>query len=228
MDKKRAIISIASKSIVFLSATVGTILSVTAAKGAFMRGSQIFMYFTIQSNIAIALILLIGLFFMLSKKMPGRAWWVVKFVGTVSITLTGSVFVFVLAPTLGELAWSAANILTHVVVPVISICDFFLTGPLGTYTYRDVFFCILPPLAYAIFAGIGYAAGWEFSEGANYPYFFLNWGSPAGAFGFSKELPFMGCVWWILLLLLVLIGVGALYLRIVSGIRSKRKPGRSD
>ncbi|MBQ7728029.1 MAG: Pr6Pr family membrane protein [Clostridia bacterium] len=228
MDQKRKIVSAVLKSIVFLCATVGTVISVAAAKGAFMKGSRAFMYFTIQSNIAVAIISLIGLIFLLLKHKPGRAWWIVKFVGTVSITLTGSVFVFVLAPTLWEQAWSPANILTHVAVPIAFVCDFFVAGPYGQYKGGDVYYCILPPLVYAIYASVGYIAGWEFSEGVNYPYFFLNWGSPAGAFGFSHELPFMGCVWWILLLLLVLIGVGALYLRIVSGIRSKRKPGRSD
>ncbi len=67
-----------------------------------------------------------------------------------------------------------------------------------------------------MYAGIGYIRGWEFAPGIRYPYFFLNWGSPAGAFGFSGELPFMGCVWWILALLVLLLLCGALYLRILN------------
>ncbi|MCR4598606.1 MAG: hypothetical protein K5678_06210 [Acetatifactor sp.] len=63
--------------------------------------------------------------------------------------------------------------------------------------------------------------GWEFAAGLNYSYFFLNWGSPAGAFGFSKELPFMGCAWWILVLLLFLIGVGHAYLALANFLRKK-------
>jgi hypothetical protein len=78
---------------------------------------------------------------------------------------------------------------------------------------------ILPPLVYAAYAGIGYAAGWKFAEGINYPYFFLNWGSPAGAFGFVNELPFMGCAWWILALLLLLLFVGFLYLLIIDAVK---------
>ena len=59
-----------------------------------------------------------------------------------------------------------------------------------------------------------------------YPYFFLNWGSPAGAFGFSKELPFMGCVWWIIALLIVILAVGYVYLVIIDAMKkamAKRK-----
>ena len=181
------------------------------------------MFFTIQSNIALALISLIGLVLLLKNRRFGSVWYVIKFVGTVSITLTGAVFTFVLAPTLGEYAWNAQNVLTHVAVPVAAIADFFVTGVYGNIRKRSVFFAILPPLAYAVYAGIGYAAGWEFAEGINYPYFFLNWGSPAGAFGFVNELPFMGCVWWILALLLVLLFVGFLYLLIIDSIKKIMK-----
>ena len=81
---------------------------------------------------------------------------------------------------------------------------------------------IIPPLLYAVYAGIGYVQGWQFGPGVNYPYFFLNWGSPAGAFGFSDKLPFMGTGWWILALLVFLILVGLLYLAIVGRIRRKK------
>ena len=109
------------------------------------------------------------------------------------------------------------------VVPVGTIVDFFVTGAYGSISKRDVFLVTLPPLAYAIYAGIGYVAGWEFSQGVRYPYFFLNWGSPAGAFGFTHGLPFMGCAWWILALLLFLIAVGFAYLLILNRIKRRIK-----
>ena len=223
ISSKNKIISLVLKAVVFISAAVGIFLSAYAAKGTFMSGNVVFMYFTIQSNIAIALIALIGAVFLVKGKQTGKAWYVIKFVGTVSITLTGAVFTFVLAPTLGELAWNVQNVLTHVVVPLVAIIDFFVTGIYGEIKKINVFFVALPPLAYAIYAGIGYAAGWEFAEGINYPYFFLNWGSPAGAFGFTNELPFMGCVWWILALLVLLLVVGIVYLLILDGIKKLMK-----
>ncbi|MCQ2597139.1 MAG: hypothetical protein MJ181_04755 [Treponema sp.] len=45
---------------------------------------------------------------------------------------------------------------------------------------------------------------------------FLNWGSPAGAFKFTSEFPFMGCAWWILALSIFLTLVGALYIWILK------------
>lgn len=212
------------KIIVIVSAVLGTILSAAGGRNSFMGGSVVFMYFTIQSNIAIALICLIGLVLLASGKKIGKVWYIIKFVGTVAITLTGVVFCFVLAPTMRIAAWSIQNILTHVVVPVVSIADFLVIGSCAGVEIRkrSVVFVIIPPLLYAIYAGIGYVQGWQFGPGVNYPYFFLNWGSPAGAFGFSDKLPFMGTGWWIIVLFIFLILVGLLYLAIVGRVRRGR------
>ena len=221
ISKKRKGISLVLKVIVVLAAIIGTFLSAEGGRKAFMGGKVVFMYFTIQSNLAIALICAIGAVLLLGKRAVSYAWHVIKFVGTVSITLTGVVFGFVLAPTLGANAWNIQNTLTHLVVPVLSVIDFFIIAPTAEIKHKHVFYVIIPPVLYAIYAGIGYMNGWEFAPGLHYPYFFLNWGSPAGAFGFSKELPFMGCVWWILVLLLFLIGVGHAYLALANFLRKK-------
>jgi hypothetical protein len=209
-------ISCILKIIVFVSAILGTFLSAYAGRHSFMGGSRVFMYFTIQSNIAIAIICAAGLIGLFRNKSVSDLWWLIKFVGTVSITLTGAVFCFVLAPTLGNAAWNLQNILTHVVVPVAAIIDFFVVGVSSDIKKRNTFWVIVPPILYAVYAGIGYVENWQFAEGYNYPYFFLNWGSPAGAFGFTDELPFMGCAWWILAIFVALLIVGYLYLKVVD------------
>ena len=210
------ITTIILKSTVVVCAALGVWLSALAGRKAFMGGSRVFMFFTIQSNIFIALICGAGLVLVLRGGKISDFWYVVKFVGTVSITLTGIVFCFVLAPTFKTNAWSIQNVLTHVIVPVAAVADFFVTGIYGNIKKSRVIFVTLPPLAYAIYAGIAYAAGWEFGPGINYPYFFLNWGSPAGVFGFTKGLPYMGCGWWILAILAGLLVVGYLYLIILD------------
>ncbi len=225
------IVSLLMKAVVILSALIGTALSALAAGRSFMGGGYVFMYFTIQSNLAIALACIVGAVLLLRRGPVPHAWLVIKYVLTVAITLTGVVFCFVLAPTLGKAAWNLQNILTHVVVPIVAVADYFVTAVYGRLRKRCVFFVTLPPLAYAIYAGIGYVRGWQFSPGTRYPYFFLNWGSPAGAFGFSRELPFMGCVWWILALLLFLIVIGLLYLRAARAIYDralKKSRSRKD
>lgn len=207
------------KIIVIASAVSGTFLSWYAGRDSFMGGRTVFMFFTIQSNIALAVICLTGLVKMLKGKPFSDLWFIIKFVGTVSITLTGAVFCFVLAPTLGNGAWNIQNILTHVVVPVAGVLDFFVTGTESNIKKRNDLWVIVPPILYAIYAGIGYVCNWQFAEGYNYPYFFLNWGSQAGAFGFTDELPYMGCAWWILALFCALLAVGMLYLLILDGLK---------
>lgn len=58
-------------------------------------------------------------------------------------------------------------------------------------------------------------------KGVRYPYFFLNWGSPAGALGFTSGLPFMGTVWWILAILVFLLGIGYGYLAILDLLKKR-------
>ena len=209
---KAKILSIIFKCIVIVSSAVGIILSAIAGAQSFMGGGRVFMYFTVQSNIAIALVCAVGAVLLLRNQPVQDIWYLIKFVFTVSITLTGVVFCFVLAPTLGKYAWRLQHVLTHVAVPLAAILDFFVTGRYGSIKKRSVLFVIIPPLLYAIYTGIAYVAKWEFSRGVHYPYFFLNWGSPAGAFGFTNDLPYMGCAWWILLILVMLLAVGYGYL----------------
>ncbi len=224
-------ISYVLKIIVMISAVLGTILSAAGGRAKFMGGKVVFMYFTIQSNIAIAVICAVGLVLMIRCAEIGRAWYIIKLVGTVSITLTGVVFCFVLAPTMKSDAWNIQNTLTHVIVPVGSVADFLVTAPFVPVNIkgRDVLFVTIPPLLYSVYAAIGYVRGWQFALGVNYPYFFLNWGSPAGVFGFSDQMPFMGTGWWIIALLLLLILVGYLYMAVVRLIRRRweiRSQGR--
>ncbi len=206
---------------VILSAAAGTVMTALAGRNSFMGGGRVFMYFTIQSNIAIAVVCAVGAWLMMRNKKIGDAWYIVKLAGTVSITLTGVVFVVLLVPVLGNKAWNIPNTLTHVVVPMAAIADYFVAASGSGIKSKNVIYVVVPPMLYAIYAGIGYIRGWEFATGVNYPYFFLNWGSPAGAFGFSKELPYMGCVWWILILLVFLIAVGMCYISIADRIGNR-------
>ncbi len=209
------------KCLVVLSAAIGIPMSAMANVRYFMSGKTVFMFFTVQSNILIALICLCGALMLMLNKKPGHKWYVLKYVATVAITLTGVVFCFVLAPTLGHLAWNVQNILTHVVAPLAAIADFYVSGIDADLTKKSVPLVIIPPIIYAVYAGIGFVQGWEFAPGINYPYFFLNWGSPAGAFGFSSELPFMGCVWWILVLLIFLCAVGYCYIATLNRLKNR-------
>ena len=230
LSKKQRCISVVLKVITILSAVTGTAISASAAGSTFMGGRVVFMYFTIQSNLLMAILCLAGAVLLLRNRAVPAWWYVLKLVGTVSITLTGVVFAVVLAPTLGRFAWNVQNTLTHVVVPIASVLDFFVTGVCAGIPKRSIVYVTIPPAAYAVYAGIAYLAGWEFARGAHYPYFFLNWGSPAGAFGFTDDLPFMGSAWWILAILLFILAVGALHLKLLDVLKKRlsEKPSRAS
>ena len=223
MTNTKKNLSYALKIIVILAAFIGTGISAYGDRDVFFCGLNIFMYFTNQSNVAIAIICAVGLYLMKRGKKISERHYIIKYVGTVAITLTGVVFLLVLAPTLGAAAWDSHNVLTHIVVPIAAIADFFVVVPGVEIKKHNVFYVIIPPLVYAIYAGIGFVRGWDFYEGNNYPYFFLNWGSPAGAFGFINEMPYMGSAWWILALLIFLIIVGFCYLAIADILGKKKK-----
>ena len=209
------------KTIIILASVIGSFLSAYLENRSYTGTSTVFMYFTIQSNVAMAIISAFGICMLLAGAKLAKFWHIIQFVGTTSITLTGVVFTFMLAPVLGIEAWNFPNVLTHVVVPVVSVVDFFVISGISGIDKKNVKYVVVPPIAYAIYAGIGYVLNWNFAEGVNYPYFFLNWGSPAGAFGFSSELPYLGTVWWILILMAFLIAVGFCYLFIGDLLRKR-------
>lgn len=206
------ILSVLLKVTVVVGAIVGVVLSHYNARG-FMGGNSTFLFFTIQSNLWIAILDLVALAMMARGGVSRRWYSLAQLIFTVSITLTGVVFCFVLAPTMAPgTAFGAANVLTHVVVPLSAIVDFVVCRKSYAFRRIDALFPTLPALYYLAFASVGYVMDWPFGEGVNYPYFFLNWGSPAGAFGFSSEFPFMGVVYYIAAILVFLIALSSIYI----------------
>lgn len=205
-------LSLLLKATIVVGAIVGVVLSHYNARG-FMGGNSTFLYFTIQSNLWIAILDIVALA-MMARGGCSRRWYsLAQLIFTVSITLTGVVFCFVLAPTMAPgTAFGPANVLTHVVVPVAAVIDFVVCRKSYTFQRKDALFPTLPALYYLGFASIGYVLDWPFGEGVNYPYFFLNWGSPVGAFGFSNEFPFMGVVYYIAAILVFLITLSSCYI----------------
>lgn len=215
MNQILRILSLFLKVIIVISAVWG--ISICAFdSSAFMGGKTVWLYFTIQSNIWIALVEMACFVWVLFCKPLPHWMSVLQLMMTISITLTGIVYCFMLAPLMGESAFNLTNILTHVVVPVASVVDFFVSSSQLSLRGRDAWYVIIPPLYYLGFASVGYVLNWQFGPGVNYPYFFLNWGSPAGAFGFCDSLPYMGVMYYVFIMLFSLLLVGRLYIAIAN------------
>lgn len=218
----RKIISFVLKLIVVVSSFYGVFLAVSSSPDKLL-------FFTIQSNIWIGVVCLVGIVMMIAKTKIRRWMYSVKLVFTVSITLTGVVYCALLAPMLGNEAYSLVSVLTHVVVPAASVLDFAVYDYPGEYRKRVCLLATIPPFYYLGFASVGYVLNWEFNPGQNYPYFFLNWGSDAGALGFSDQPPYIGVVYYVMIMIVFVIAVGALYILLayilnkIFDSRSKRK-----
>ena len=213
-------ISYALKCLVTLSAFGGVILSLfTAKKDGYSHWSRRLLYFTAQSNIWLGVTFLLLALLPFHKNTPPTyqsRLYVLKYVFTVSIAITGLVFCGLLAPFSDETyrPWTVCNVFTHVITPTLAIADYFLDDFRLHLTTKHVFLSTLPPLAYCLFSSVLGAFHTDFGRGVEYPYFFLNYRSPAGIFGFSDQRPFfVGTFYWIVLFLLVVLGLGFLLLR---------------
>lgn len=227
-DRTNQIISILLKLIIVVCATIGLVLCFFSS--GFMGGKTLFLYFTIQSNIWIAVVDLIIAFIMINSLRTGEyalndKLYLIQQIFTVSITLTGFVFCFVLIPSfmaMGAYAsgfnlFAPSQTLLHVVVPVLAVIDLIGFTRHANFTKMQCLWATIPPLYYLGFATIGYFKNWNFGGGNNFPYFFLNYDSPAGLFGFSNITPYyLGSFYWIILLLFFVLGISLIYIVMVN------------
>lgn len=205
---------------IFMASFSGVIWSFfNAAADGYSHWATRLMYFTAQSNIWIGLTALAMLIFpLLNPNMRPRvknALYILRYVFTVSITLTAFIFCAVLAPTAhksGYNAFSGSSIMTHMIVPALAVVDFFIDTYRVKLSRKHVALSVVPPLIYLVFASILCILKVDFGRGDPFPYIFFNFYSPAGVFGFSKEMPYViGSFYWMLFMLGIIIGVGAFY-----------------
>lgn len=217
----RKYISMTLKLSIFLCSTIGVILAFINANK--MELSPLFplLYFTNLSNIWIGLISIImfvvDVISLVKKKEIVYKWMeIVKYIFTVTITITGVVFCVVLVPnyTEGYNPWNSESICVHVLVPLFSVIDFFVHSYKSKLSYKHLPLPLIPMFAYLFYAIIGYFVPFDYGFGARYPYFFLNWDSPLGAFKIDfSVIPYMfGYVYWILLILIFVLALSTLYI----------------
>lgn len=201
------------------SSLCGVSLSLFAARNdGYSNWSKRLLYFTAQSNLWLSFTLLAALiFFPFGRRADtprGRRVYLLKYIFTVSITVTGFVYCALLAPFADRSyrSWSFPNLLTHVVAPASGIADFFVDETPLRLKKRHIFYATFPPLAYFLFASTLHLSRVDFGRGDTFPYFFLNLRSPAGLFGFSDQPPFfMGTFYWIALFFATVLTLARIY-----------------
>lgn len=218
-------LSVTLKILTVLASLGGVTLSlIFAARDGYSHWSKRLLYFTAQSNIWLGAVFILLLFSARKEKMSipcTQQLYLLKYVFTVSITVTGLTFCGLLAPFSDDsyTPWTFCNLLTHVFSPVFAVADFYLDPPPIKLRAQDSLLCLLPPLFYCSTTIVLEICRTDFGRGVPYPYFFLYFRSPVGLFGFSKRPPFiLGTFYWLCLFLLLVLLLGFFFAR-----RSVRK-----
>lgn len=223
MSDKKTKISYAIKVLTAVCSLVGVTLSlILYAEDGYSHWAKRLMYFTTMSNVWVGLLFLFMIILPFTKlknnEKVKRVTLLVKYSFTIAITITGFIFLCVLAPFAhksGYNAWSISSILTHMLTPALTIPDFFL-GEMIALNKKHLFLSLIPLFFYLIFASILCVLKVDFGRGEPFPYFFFNYYSPAGLFGFSPTTPpfVLGSVYWIILILLITLSIGLAYIKL--------------
>ena len=167
---------------------------------------SIFVAYTTQTNIWAAATCLVFLSIDLSTRGTRRLpqWlYVIKYVATTSILLTWFGFAVLLSPTVPiEYLVSPSNIFLHNLTPILALLDFVLFDRQYDPYGKPALFTLIMPIAYVLF----FIAAYELTGRLPAPYFFLDY-QKCGWLRIGADG--IGVVYWVLMLSVVLIGMGA-------------------
>lgn len=191
--------------LIALCALFGIFLNLIDAKNVL----EMLSYYTIQSNLLIAVFFVILAWFDL-KKTPWEDAWsrVLTFVFTIGITVTMLVFHVLLAPTIepgGDYVVNGLpDLFVHTITPLLTIVHWFVYSKKGAMRAADLLFTWLQPIdyvAYLVFYNLlGGRFTWDDVQ-SPYPYFFLNFET----YGWD------GVLQWTAMILLLYLVLGFLF-----------------
>ncbi len=153
------------------------------------------LYFTVQSNLMGAAVLLIGAYFALTGRKIA-ACPRLSFVATIALTVTFLIFWTLLAPLVTDILWTFFNLMEHLFAPLLLMIDRLLFYRGCAPTPKGSMIALVYPIYYVIQAmivGLGHLA--RFGE-SWFPYPFLD----VDIFG----------AWVILNIILVALGIAGL------------------
>jgi hypothetical protein len=144
----------------------GRVLDDQTPPGLGIRLGRLVSYFTIQSNVLVAVVTT-----QLTRDplRDGPTWRVVRLAAVVGITVTGVVHFFLLRPLLHlhGADWVADKLL-HMAVPLLALIGFVVFGPRPRIDRREIWLALCWPVVWVVWAlVVGGLTGW-------YPYPFLD------------------------------------------------------
>lgn len=144
------------------------VLAETDPPGLVVRLGRFVSYFTIQSNLLVAVA---AVTLARDPLRDGPGWRVLRLMGVVGIAVTGLVHFVLLRPLLHLHGWSyVADKLLHLAVPALALVGWAVFGPRPRVTGRTIGLALLWPVAWLVWTlAVGQLSGW-------YPYPFLDVG----------------------------------------------------
>ncbi|MFT4213091.1 MAG: Pr6Pr family membrane protein [Microbacterium sp.] len=188
------------------------------------------LYFTVLSNI-----LCLAWFALLAVvtgrelrvrggRGPSAPWPRVSGAVMMAITVTMLIYLVVLVPETfvqnsSYTPFTLTDDLIHIVTPVLTILDWVLFVPKGSFRWFDPLLWALIPYAYLVFAFAYGALGGRFGAGTSYPYPFMD----------VQALGVGGVALWIVVLTVALEVVAYLYVVVdrALGALARRRSGRA-
>lgn len=150
-----------------------SVLAETEVPPLLTRLGRLVSYFTIQSNLLVAVT---AVQLARDPVRDGSLWRVVRVAAVVGITVTGLVHFLLLRPLLDldGANWLADKML-HMVVPVLAVAAWVAAGPRPRAPWRTALAALVWPVAWLGWTlAVGAATGW-------YPYPFLDVGAEGAA-----------------------------------------------
>ncbi len=209
--------------LIILSGLTGIFLClINAQYDGYSHWTKRLLYFTNQSNIWVIIIYFLSIL-PFAKKHKESVFFC-KYIFTVCITLTALMFCCFLGPFADKSyhAWSISGILTHAITPALVLCDFAIQKQRFLINKKAIFYTLIPPIIYLILTSILFFINLDFGRGENFPYFFMNYFSPAKLVGFSSVLPyFMGAFYWLILILFLILFLGFFFQKLNNNLCGK-------
>lgn len=220
-----------------------TLAIIVSVYGIFINfeNAKSFTFFTTLSNIWIDLILFASLIFDViylksngEKNYKNNVFYIIKFMLTISITVTFLVYMLLLAPN-NELGFINAytnnyygSYCVHFAGPILAILDFFIFDYEYESTAIHAVFATIPALLYVCFVVIAASLGMRWYGTMHAPYNFLNFGAKCGWFGYDSkangsESLGIGVFYMLGVLIVIFIAIGMMYLIL----KDKRKASKA-
>lgn len=236
IQERRDRLSLLFKCLIGALSLFGVIFAcATATQDGYSAWYKRLLYFTQQSNIWIGVTALLSVLYTvhptLRKKARTRTvLHALTYIFTVSITLTGVIFCALLAPFAEENIWTFSSLITHVAVPILAIADLFVCDAHEPLPRLCTLLSLVSPfLYYVVSIGLG-AMGVDFGKGETYPYFFMDLSTGLHPFGYrwGGDRPELGPLWWVVVLLLFILGVASLYYALHPSTRRKKRKNQAS